>query len=71
MKQGAIINELTRLSPEKQLLIINADGMKAQPGLFEMGIWLCPCCGYMQPIDFSRCKKCGEERFIVMEGVEE
>lgn len=33
--------------------------------LFNMGIQVCPSCGYLQPIDFKHCKNCKE--FILYE----
>lgn len=64
-KLHRVIQGLTELHPDKQLLIVDADGIKQGKDLHSLGIYCCETCGYLQPIDLKYCKKCCTERFIL------
>lgn len=49
------------------LMQLLADGtFCASPALVKMGIYLCPQCGYYNPIEAERCKNCQTEKFIIL-----
>lgn len=49
------------------LMRLLADGtFCASPALLNMGIYICPQCGYYNPVEVERCKQCKHEKFIIL-----
>lgn len=67
---GVVVSELVKMNPEVAALYIDDTGVQGRSGLTNMGIYLCPYCTHLQPLDYVDCQQCGERRVVVQEKAE-
>lgn len=66
-----LYNEFVRRNgDESTMMFIDSEDVELSDAVLDMGIWCCPCCNKLNPVEESRCKACGEDKFIIRKSTE-